>query len=281
MNPTRVLTSSALAAATALYTSGGVAAQTTASTITFTVFAAETQAALPGAQVSVDGRPRGVADARGELRVAGLAPGTHGVSVSLVGRIPRGMRLELAAGEEREVMVLMQPLSVGLAPLTASARPRTRDVRIEEFYRRAQNHITGRFVTRAQIEEKNATELTDIFRGLPGVRVDPGPNGYVIRSNRAVSMSKGQAHGNGAPGARGSDDMGALIAGGDCGPSYFVDGFPFAVDGPLNQAMSPAEIEGVEIYFGNVPPQWGGSRAMCGVILIWTRSTAARATGAH
>ena len=101
MNPTRILISSALAAATALYTGGGVAAQT-ASTITFTVFAAETQAALPGAQVSVDGRPRGVADARGELRVAGLAPGTHGVSVSLVGRIPRGMRLELAAGEERE-----------------------------------------------------------------------------------------------------------------------------------------------------------------------------------
>ena len=72
--------------------------------------------------------------------------------------------------------------------------------------------------------------------------------------------------------------MGELIAGGDCPPSYFVDGFPFAVDGPLNQAMSPAEIEGVEIYFGNVPAQWGGSRAMCGVVLIWTRTTAASAT---
>jgi hypothetical protein len=280
MNPARILVSSALAAAAALYASGGVAAQT-ASTITFTVFAAETQAALPGAEVSVDGRTRGVADARGELRVAGLAPGSHGVSVSLVGRIPRGMRLELATGEEREVMVLMQPLSVRLAPLTASARPRTRDVRIEEFYRRAQSHITGRFVTRAQIEEKNATEFTDIFRGLPGVRVDPGPNGYVIRSARAVSMSGGNARGDGAAGARRSDDMGALIAGGDCAPGYFVDGVPFAVDGPLNQAMSPAEIEGVEIYFGNVPPQWGGSRAMCGVILIWTRTNAARARGTH
>jgi hypothetical protein len=280
MNPARILISSALAAATALYTSGGTAAQT-ASTITFTVFAAETQAALPGAQVSVDGRPRGVADARGELRVAGLAPGRHGVGVSLVGRIPRGMRLELAAGEEREVMVLMQPLSVGLAPLTASARPRTRDIRIEEFYRRAQNHITGRFVTRAQIEEKNATELTDIFRGLPGVRVDPGPNGYVIRSARAVSMSGGHASSGGAAGSRSSDGMGSLITGGDCPPSYFVDGFPFRIDGPLNQAMSPAEIEGVEIYFGNVPPQWGGGRAMCGVILIWTRSNAAPARTSH
>ena len=75
--------------------------------------------------------------------------------------------------------------------------------------------------------------------------------------------------------------MGALITGGDCPPGYFVDGVPFVMYGPLNQAFSPAEIEGVEIYFGNVPPQWGGTRAMCGVILIWTRSAAARATGTH
>jgi hypothetical protein len=259
---------------------GGAAAQGT-STIVFSIYAGESQAPLPGAQVSVDGQLRGVADSRGVVRVDRLAAGTHRVGVSLLDRIPRGMRLELTAGEEREVVIVMQPLSVGLAPVTASARERSRDRRIEEFYRRAQNHITGRFVTRAQIEEKNATDFTDIFRGLPGVRVDPGPNGYVIRSARAVSMGGGQAHGNGAASSRGSDDMGALIAGGDCAPSYFVDGFPFSMDGPLNQAMSPAEIEGVEIYFGNVPPQWGGTRAMCGVILIWTRTNAAPAREAH
>jgi hypothetical protein len=256
----------------------GAAAQT--STVVFSVYAAESRTPLPGARVSVDGRVRGVADARGVVRVDGLAAGSHGVGVTLLDRIPRGMRLELTAGEEREVLIVMQPLSVGLAPLTASARPRSRDWRIEDFYRRAQDHITGRFVTRAQIEEKNATEFTDIFRGLPGVRVDPGPSGFVVRSARAVSMGGGQAHGNGAASPRGSDGMGALIAGGDCAPIYFVDGVPFAVDGPLNQAFSPADVEGVEIYFGNVPPQWGGTRAMCGVILVWTRSSAAPARDA-
>jgi TonB-dependent receptor-like protein len=251
------------------------------STVTFTVFAAETQAALAGAQVSVDARVRGVTDARGELRVDGLSAGTHGASVSLIGRRPRGVRLELVPGEAREVMVLLDPVSLRLAPLTASARPRTRDAQIEGFYQRAQNHMMGRFVTRAQIEEKLAVQFTDIFRGIPGVRVDPGPNGYVIRSNRAVSINGGHAQSSGVAGRGGGDDMRGFITGGDCPPNWFVDGVPFGLSGPLNTAFSPAEIEGVEIYFGNVPPQWGGSSAMCGVILIWTRSSAARATDTH
>ncbi|HEX8245341.1 MAG TPA: hypothetical protein VF541_17640, partial [Longimicrobium sp.] len=67
-------------------------------TVTFTVFAGESQAPLPGARVLVDGSARGVADARGVVRVNGLAPGAHGVRVELLDRIPRGMRLELVAG---------------------------------------------------------------------------------------------------------------------------------------------------------------------------------------
>lgn len=278
MIASRILVSSILAAA-ALYTAGGAAAQS-ASAITFTVFAAETQAALPGAQVSVDGRPRGVADARGVVRVEGLAPGPHGIRVELLDRIPRGMRLELVAGEEREVMVVMEPLSLALRGITASARTRSRDVRIEDFYRRAQNHITGRFVTRAQIEEENAVVFTDIFRGIPGVRVDPGPQGYVIRSARAVSMAGGHAGGS-SRGVPGGDGPGELITGGDCPPTYYVDGLSRGAGGLLNGDLSPVDIEGVEIYFGNVPPQWGGSSAMCGVIVIWTRTNAAPAIGSR
>jgi len=257
----------------ALHASVGVAQQRAA--ITFRVHAAESRAPLPGAQVSVDGRVRGTTDARGVVRVQGLAPGTHRASVALLDRIPHGLRLQLAAGEEREVAVAMEPISVRLAPVTASASRRSRDARIVGFYRRAQDHITGRFVTRAEIEEKNATDFTDIFRGVAGVRIEPGPSGYVIRSPRAVSMGAGRPR-SGA--ADGDGEMGRLITGGDCPPRYFVDGLPYSVSGPLNAEFSPTEIEGVEIYFGNVPPQWGGAQAMCGVILIWTRTNPAPAT---
>ena len=244
-----------LACATLLATAA-TAASAQQGSVTFSVFAAETQQALPGVQVSVDNRVRGVTDARGELRVAGLGGGTHRASVSLLGRIPRAVLLQLSAGEERDVLVLMEPLSIALPGITAAARERSRDPRVEDFYRRAQHSSLGRFITRAQIEEKNAILFTDIFRELPGVRVDPGPNGYTIRSTHAVTLG----------------------GGGDCAPRYFVDGFPYAVDGAVDAEFSPADIEGVEMYAGNVPAQWGGSRAMCGVIVIWTRTSAAPAT---
>jgi len=242
--------------------------------VTFTVFAAETQQALAGVQVSVDSHVRGVTDVRGELRVAGLGSGTHRASVSLIGRIPRAVRVELAAGEEREVLVLMEPISVTLPGITAAARARSRDARIEDFYRRAQTSSLGRFVTRAQIEEKNSVVFTDIFRGIPGFQVVPSEMGETLVNTRAVSMGLGSV-----PQAR--TRAGPLVqGGGGCPPRYFIDGVPFKPDeAPLNGPFSVADVEGVEIYPGNVPPQWGGSRAMCGVIVIWTRTTAAPATG--
>jgi hypothetical protein len=158
------------------------------------------------------------------------------------------------------VVIVMQPLSVGLAPLTAAARRRSRDRRIEDFYRRAQNGSLGRFVTRAQLEERNITLFSDIFRGIPGMRVEPGPMGPVLRNARAHSLIDRDV---------------------DCPPVFFVDGFPYRLDGPLDTEFGTSDIEGVEVYLGNVPAQWGGSRAMCGVVLIWTRTTAAPASGSR
>jgi outer membrane receptor for monomeric catechols len=206
--------------------------------------------------VSVDGRPRGVSDEHGVVRVP-LGAGRHGVSVTLLDRIPRGLRLDLAAGEQREVMVAMEPLAVGLAPITAEARSRSNDWRIQEFYRRAQNATMGRFVTRAQIEERNAIHFTDALRGLPGVELVPTEFGYLIRNPRAYT-----------------------ILGGNCPPRYFVDGVPHDVDGTPDTEFMLPDIEGIEVYMGNVPAQWGGSKSGCGVILIWTRTNAAPGTSA-
>jgi hypothetical protein len=120
--------------------------------------------------------------------------------------------------------------------------------------------------------------FTDVFRGIPGVRVEPGPAGYVIRSARAVSLGGGVVRTGPGGGVPGDDGPGKPITGGDCPPAYYVDGIPRRLGGALDGEFSTYDIEGVEIYFGNVPPQWGGSQAMCGVIVIWTRTNAAPAS---
>lgn len=52
------------------------------------------------------------------------------------------------------------------------------------------------------------------------------------------------------------------------GAQVKVDG---AVRGVTDLVFNNPDVEGIEIYPGVVPPQFGGSTAMCGVIAVWTR----------
>lgn len=56
-----------------------------------------------------------------------------------------------------------------------------------------------------------------------------------------------------------------------CYPIYFVDGREDEFFGPL---IAIRDIEGMEIYLGasDVPGEFAGSAASCGVVAIWTRA---------
>ena len=57
----------------------------------------------------------------------------------------------------------------------------------------------------------------------------------------------------------------------DCPPRWFVNGVPYDLVGSPDDAFPPETVEGVEVYAHNVPPEYGGSRSACGVIVVWTR----------
>ena len=56
-----------------------------------------------------------------------------------------------------------------------------------------------------------------------------------------------------------------------CSIQYFVDGMPYP--GTIDD-FRPDDIEYMEVYAdgATVPTQFGGARAGCGVIVLWTRS---------
>jgi hypothetical protein len=56
-----------------------------------------------------------------------------------------------------------------------------------------------------------------------------------------------------------------------CYPQYIVDGRPDNFFGP-NVAVR--DIEGIEVYTGaaDVPGEFAGTDAGCGVVVIWTRN---------
>lgn len=130
-----------------------------------------------------------------------------------------------------------------LAPTNVTAEP-SRGVRYEDFERRMKTG-RGQYVTRQEIEERNYNNLGDAARTKRGVLVEcGGGRGCQIRMARA-----GQA----------------------CYPQYIVDGRP---DNHFGPQVAIRDIEGIEFYAGasDVPGEFAGVDAACGVVVIWTRS---------
>lgn len=130
-----------------------------------------------------------------------------------------------------------------LTPTEITAEP-SRGVRYEDFERRLRTG-RGQYVTRQVIEERGYNNLSDAARTLRGVNVEcGGPRGCVVKFARA---------------------------GANCYPQYIVDGRPDNVFGPY---VAIRDIEGLEFYAGasDVPGEFAGVDAACGVVVIWTRS---------
>jgi len=109
----------------------------------------------------------------------------------------------------------------------------------------------GFFLTRADIEKRNALTFTDLLRMAPGFMVYPtGGTGYQIVSNRDQS----------------------------CQPQIFIDGVLIRESDAasiIDDLVSPGEISGVEVYAGSLetPPEFRGASSTCGSIVIWTKQS--------
>jgi hypothetical protein len=122
--------------------------------------------------------------------------------------------------------------------------------RLQGFYARRNSKNGGYFITREQIESRNATNALQLLRGVPSVHILGNSRlgyGVQLRSNK-------------------------------CAPLVFIDGFP-ASAGPYDfESIDPASVEGIEIHagLGSVPPEFLGPRGLdqCGVIAIWGRQAA-------
>lgn len=118
----------------------------------------------------------------------------------------------------------------------------------------------GRFITRADILRRKPVRVQDLVAELPGVLISP--DGELVTYGR-----------RGGP-------MG-------CPLSVVWDGIP-APGFDLN-AISPDEVQGIEVYSGFMPleynflvpqPFWfGGASSSCGALLIWTQQGIGRAIG--
>lgn len=200
-----------------------------------------------------------VTSAQGRFRIRGPEPGRYFVFATHIGygRLTHGP-VEVRAGERVQLELRLKPEPVELDSVVAAAAPGARPTLLDltGFNDREKLGI-GRFITRADIAQRNPRELNDVFRSVPGVRLVPTGTGRLDIVLRGGGMRRGVTR--------------------HCYPAVFIDGVRTPAGGhhptDLNEIVPPGNVEGIEIYLGpsEVPPIFGGTGSVCGAVVVWTR----------
>jgi len=201
---------------------------------------------LAGASVSLASGPRGtpgigtrVTDAEGRFLFQEVPAGTYTLVIELLGHHTRTDTLRVDAGDDLGLAAELAVSPVPLDPIVVVVARRPTGALVE-FEERRRTHV-GSFLTREQIEEKHPRSMSDLLRGIPGIRLVPaGSYGYDVRLR------------------------------GNCRPDLWIDGVRTASTVPVDLVVAPIDVEAVEVYrVSEVPIQFGASP--CGVIVVWTR----------
>lgn len=174
-------------------------------------------------------------------------PGTYGIELFRIGYGTVRDSIALEEGAEVDVVAELALEAIAMEPVVVTSTRRSR-LDSNGFFDRRRT-LSGRFITRDHIEERQPMYLADLLRSVPSLRVTPLPNG-----------------------------QGSAITGrGGCFPTYFLDGVRLVESASLDMYINPSDLEGVEVYgSSSTPPQYQGGR--CGTVVMWSRTPGASPT---
>lgn len=216
--------------------------------------ALEDERLLPGIRVDVTGLGlQGITNESGKALIRGIPPGSHLVAVQAPGFASESFVVDFAPGSAMKAEIKLasdpEPLAAALARLVADETQGQADAPSRHEPAARQHRGEGTFLTRADIEKRQARTLSDVLRSVPGVRILYGDHGTV-----AVSARSGLRHQ-------------------ECPMVLVVDGVPLAR--PDVDAVSVEAIEAVDVYAGSsgLPAHLRSTSlgASCGAIVVWTR----------
>jgi len=219
-------------------------AQTGSSGLIGRVFDERTNEAMEQGIILIDSVRRNVQiSSQGRFVVSTLTPGRHRIELRSVGYRPLVREFTTAPGQVLELPFPMVFTGAQLPEIAVEARNSKLLPRFAGFEQRRQNGL-GLYITRDEIKAKGYMNMGYALRTMSGVRVNCAATDCSVRMARSTA---------------------------GCGPTYYVDGHmarSFAETTPIS------DVQGIEVYRGaaEMPAEFAGDGAMCGVIVIWTRA---------
>ncbi len=191
-----------------------------------------------------------VTGGEGEFIVPRVPPGTYEIVLSHLAYGTHTDTIEVGAGElvRYEARLAMQPIE--LEPLAVTVARRSVSPNLLGFYERM-SMGRGHFITREDIERRQPGRTTHIIGDIPTVRIRM--EGASSRFYVEFSRYRG------------------------CPPAVYLNRMLLnpgrGERAVIDDYVMPGEVEAVEAYDSpaTLPAEFGGSRAGCGVIVIWTR----------
>ncbi len=202
---------------------------------------------VSGAEITMVPSPkiRAITDSIGAFRMYGLPSGSVVFAVRRLGFQPATFTAVLKPGHIQRGHFRLT-VAAHVLPTVAVADTVTTHW-LDDFNARRNDHKGGTFITRKDIERRQARTGIDVIREVPGIRLVPSSRsgGFQVLMTRTTSRP--------------------------CRPTMYVHDMPYS--GTIDD-FTADDIEAVEVYVGvsEIPPEFDRvGRGVCGVINVWTR----------
>ena len=144
--------------------------------------------AIIGAQITMPGTALIVEpDDSGRFELAKVRPGMLSMRVRRLGFLPDTVDILVLAGKTVPLDIMLSRLTVTLTPVVITGRAELSGWRAGFYQRKTVG--SGHFFTREDIEKRNPSMMSDMFRMIPGVTIQPSMG--MIRNPTARSQFSG------------------------------------------------------------------------------------------
>lgn len=247
----------------------------------------KTGEAIPSAVVRLSNPERqATTSERGRFVFDSVPTGTRQLRIHHVRYGDRTTEVDVPAGRTVRAEIALAPHAVAVDPLQVQVDVDAPGLRESGFRQRRQwseRLGRGNFLGPEALEERSWTSVTQLLSTLPGVAVSRGLPFFLGTAPRMGGASANEGGGGNPLSGGGGGAPLSTSANKACFPAVYVDGMKIRGSGPAGSgALGPGGIDGllsvadlaaVEAYDGaaEIPGEFAGSDARCGVVALWTR----------